>query len=199
MKHLDSRSDFSTDEEFANFRALILNNKKSTIFYRSASAISNRYGRAETVQKIIRDNHINTIIDLSSLHCECKSVQFGETVVMLLREALAKPTPYIVQCDAGKKRTGFLCIILEALSSTSYENIIEDYLKSYVNNNGLDLAGSPKAVKKIIQQKIDSHIDYIKSFSQNPELVNLKQAAVNYLLHFGMTQTEIANLQQVLH
>ena len=50
MKHLDNREDFRTDEEFTNFRNLILANHKSMTFFRSASAVKNKYGRAITVQ-----------------------------------------------------------------------------------------------------------------------------------------------------
>ena len=199
MKHLDSRSDFRTDEEFANFRALIVNNKESTNFFRSASSTSNRYGRAETVKKVMQKNGIKTVIDLSDLQCECRSEQFGYSIVLLLNEAMKKPGPYIVQCESGKKRTGFLCIILEALSGTAYENIFKDYLESYKNNNGLDPVGSPEAVKRIIQQKIDSQIEYIMRYDNNTGLVNIKQAAISYLLHFGMTAAEIANLQNALY
>ena len=199
MKHLDSRSDFQTDEEFANFRALIVNNKSSTNFFRSASSTSNRYGRVETVKKVMQKNGIKTVIDLSDLQCECRSEQFGYSIVLLLNEAMKKPGPYIVQCESGKKRTGFLCIILEALSGTSYENIFKDYFESYKNNNGLDPVGSPEAVKRIIQQKIDSRIEYIMQYDNSTGLVNIRQAAISYLLHFGRTSAEIANLQNALY
>ena len=53
MKHLDSREDFETSEEFANFRGLILNNRESKLYFRSASAIRDKYGRAKTVQKLM--------------------------------------------------------------------------------------------------------------------------------------------------
>lgn len=199
MEHLDSRSDFQTDEEFANFRALIVNNKSSTNFFRSASSTSNRYGRAETVKKVMQKNGIKTVIDLSDLQCECRSEQFGYSIALLLNEAMKKPGPYIVQCESGKKRTGFLCIILEALSGTSYENIFKDYFESYKNNNGLDPVCSPEAVKRIIQQKTDSRIEYIMQYDNSTGLVNIRQAAISYLLHFGMTSAEIANLQNALY
>lgn len=53
MKYLDNREDFRTDEEFANFRNLILANHKSMTFFRSASAVKNKYGRASTVQQLM--------------------------------------------------------------------------------------------------------------------------------------------------
>ena len=67
MKHLDSREEFMCDEDFANFRSLILNNHKSTKFYRSASAIKNTYGRATIVRKLMKQLSIKTIIDFSNV------------------------------------------------------------------------------------------------------------------------------------
>ena len=71
----------------------------------------------------------------------------------------AYKSPYIIQCDAGKKRTGFVCLILEMLSGTSYINIVNDYLESYKNNNGF--LANPEIAKDIEVQKIQKLIYYI--------------------------------------
>lgn len=204
MKRLDNRADFSTDEAFANFRGLILGNQISANFYRSASSTNNKYGRAKTVQEIMQRNQINTVIDFSNLQCRCQSDRFGYAVAKSLRKLQSKQLPCIIQCDAGKKRTGFVCIILEALSGTSYDNIIQDYLESYRNNNGLDTSSDPATTQKIIQQNINPHIEHIVNLTSTEfaaadlNVTVLQTAATKYLLHYGMTLTEIANLQKLL-
>lgn len=198
MKHLDNRSDFQTDEKFANFRALILDNKRSTNFYRSASSINDKYGRAKIVQKVMQKYNINTVIDFSHLQCRCQSEEFGSSLVSSLRKLQAEKGPYVIQCDAGKKRTGFVCIILEALSGTSYDNIVNDYLESYKNNNGLDTIYDLELTTRIIQQNINPRIQYIANYNGEISTINLKDAANKYLSHYGMISTEIANLQKLL-
>ena len=198
MKHLDFRSDFATDEEFANFRALILNNRASSYFYRSASAITNYYGRAATVKSIMGKKGITSILDLSSIRCRCESEEFGYELSRRLKTLLSRPGPFIVQCDSGKKRTGFACIILEALSNTSYYNIVKDYLESYQNNNGLDLEKNPETVAAIITQRINSHIKFIAESSLDIATSHLQDAAKKYLSKYGLSSSEISQLQSVL-
>lgn len=89
------------------------------------------------------------------------SDEFGFILVQKLRAILRKDPPYIIQYDAGKKRTGFVCLILEMLSGTDYTNIVNDYLESYKNNNGLDFLTNPEIAKEIEVQKIQKLIYYI--------------------------------------
>jgi protein tyrosine/serine phosphatase len=55
--------------------------------------------------------------------------------------------PYLIHCEAGIDRTGFLSIILEAFMGASLEDIVKDYMISFVDSgkyspddykNGLD-------------------------------------------------------------
>lgn len=198
MKHLDSREFFASDEEFANFRPLIINNAKSDFFFRSASAVNNKYGRAETVKKIMEQKKIRTILDFSSINYRCKSYEFGFTLVQQVKKILDCPGPYIIQCDAGKKRTGFVCIVLESLSGTSYENIVADYMESYRNNNGFNCDKNPRLAENIRLQKIDSNIHYIANSDSDSNKIDLKEAAKKYLLKNGLSQVELMILQDAL-
>lgn len=198
MKHLDNREDFRTDEEFANFRNLILANHKSITFFRSASAIKNKYGRASTVQQLMQKNLIYQIVDFSNVECQCMSDEFGFILVQKLRAILRKDPPYIIQCDAGKKRTGFVCLILEMLSGTNYTNIVNDYLESYKNNNGLNFLTNPEIAKEIEVHKIQKLIYYING-NQDFEKTNLEKIAYSFLQRNGMLQREVQILQQKLY
>lgn len=41
--------------------------------------------------------------------------------------------PYLIHCTEGKDRTGFVCMLLEALCGASYEEIVDDYMITYDN------------------------------------------------------------------
>ena len=198
MKHLDNREDFRTDEEFANFRNLILSNHKSMAFFRSASAVKNKYGRASTVQQLMQKNSINLIVDFSNVEHRCMCDEFGFILAQKLRSILGEDPPYIIQCDAGKKRTGFVCLILEMLSGTNYADIVNDYLESYKNNNGLNLLANPEIVKDIEVQRIQKLIYYIND-NQDFKKTNLVEIAYSFLRRYGMSQREIQILQQKLY
>lgn len=198
MKHFDNREDFRTDEEFANFRNLILANHKSMAFFRSASAVRNKYGRANTVRYLMQKNSIHQIVDFSSIEYRCMSDEFCFILVQKLRTILMKNPPYIIQCDSGKKRTGFVCLILEMLSGTNYNNIVNDYLESYKNNNGLDFLTNPETAKEIEIHKIQKLIYYIND-NQDFEKTNLEKIAYVFLQKYNMLQREIEILQQKLY
>ena len=180
MKYLDNREDFRTDEEFANFRNLILANHKSMTFFRSASAVKNKYGRASTVQQLMQKNLIHLIVDFSNVEYRCMSDEFGFILVQKLRAILRENPPGIIQCDTGKKRTGFVCLILEMLSGTNYTDIVNDYLESYKNNNGLNFLANPEIAKDIEVQKIQKLIYHI-SGNQDFEKTNLEKIAYSFL------------------
>lgn len=197
MKHLDKREDFSSDEKFANFRSLVLGNKKSKMFFRSASATRNIYGRMEVVNKIMRYKSIKTIIDLATIECRCFSDEFGQKLIDQLRIILTEDGPYIIQCDAGKKRTGFASIILEMLSGTNYEFIIQDYIESYINNNGISVTDDCNIVEGV-KKKIDKIVQFIGGTEKNISEINLISSAELYLSRYGFSEHEILELRKKL-
>ena len=198
MKHLDKRSDFSSDEQFANFRSLILNDKESNIFFRSASSTRNLYGRMETVKRIMQEKSIKTTIDITRIEHRCFDDEFGFKLIEQFRKILTKEGPYIIQCDAGKKRTGFACILLEMLSGTHYSLIAQDYLKSYTNNNGLNPTKDYDIIKRLKHKRVDSIIRFIGNTNTDIANINFANAAKSYLIKYGFSEHEIRELQKRL-
>lgn len=199
MKHLDYREYFETDEQFANFRPLILADKKSTTIFRSASALRDKYGRAETVRKIMLERGLHSILDLTQLRCACNSDEFAYGFVSLIKQRLIeRKPPCIIQCDAGKKRTGFACIVLESLSGSHYQSVVAGYLESYENNNGLDLDSDPELSQRLIETQIEPKIRFIAGYDDDIGCYDLQRNANNYLLKYGLSRQEVGALQDVL-
>ena len=65
MTYTNERSDYSSDEVFANFRASKGGKLKDNWIYRSASPIENDYNRASTVSALASKAKINFILDLA--------------------------------------------------------------------------------------------------------------------------------------
>ena len=84
------------------------------------------------------------------------------------------------------------------LSGTNYTDVINDYLESYKNNNGLNFLANPEIAKDIEVQKIQKLIYHING-NQDFEKTNLEKIAYSFLQRYGMSQREIQILQQKLY
>lgn len=59
------RSEYSSDEEFSNFRSLSCGNLKENLVYRGASPVDNSRKRAKITDDLLNKNNIKCIIDLA--------------------------------------------------------------------------------------------------------------------------------------
>lgn len=125
-----------------------------------------------------------------------------------LRKMITKPAPYIIHCNEGKDRTGFYCLLLEALCGATADEIKEDYMKTFENlykqekgseqyeltwrKNGfrmLYMLGKPETWKDVVSVDWDN---------ASIEGANLSKAAETYLLTAGLTQDEVTALRNLL-
>lgn len=59
------RSDYTSDEEFSNFRAISGGKLKDNFIYRGASPVDNSRNRASITDSLLQKNNIKTVIDLA--------------------------------------------------------------------------------------------------------------------------------------
>lgn len=59
--------------------------------------------------------------------------------------------PYLVHCTEGKDRTGFVCILLEALAGASYDELLDDYMLTYDNYYGITAESDPEKYSTIVE------------------------------------------------
>jgi len=59
----------------------------------------------------------------------CKKLKDG------LEFMIDREPPYLIHCEAGIDRTGFLAIILEAFMGAKFDDIAKDYMLSFVDNS----------------------------------------------------------------
>jgi hypothetical protein len=120
---------------------------------------------------------------------------FAEKIIAGLRFILSRPAPYFLHCNEGKDRTGFMAILLEALMGAKEEEIVADYMLSYVNFYGVE----PATAKYTVIAN-DNAGAMLKSIAGTDTLrgVNLAAAARSYLLKNGMAASEIDALQKIL-
>ena len=105
---------------------------------------------------------------------------------------------YYIHCLEGKDRTGFVCIVIEALCGATYEELADDYFVTYHNYYGVE-KGSKK-YEVIKELHIDEMIKYVFSLEETTTLLgaNYHSKANNYLLSIGLTQKQIDQVQAKL-
>lgn len=145
--------------------------------------------------KALDDN--NKVLPLG-MGAAYKSEDFSHKLKDMLLGILNNDGPYYIHCLEGKDRTGYVCMVIEAMCGASYEDLIEDYFITYKNYYGIE-KDSPKydLIKEI---HIDEMIRYVFSFEESVNLLtaNYKSKVDDYLLAIGLEREQIDALTDKL-
>ena len=124
-----------------------------------------------------------------------KTDDFASKMKTMFEAILNNDGPYYIHCLEGKDRTGYVCMVIEALCGASYEELIDDYFITYHNYYGIEKGSNKYEVIKSLH--IDEMIRYVFGFDENTNLLkaNYKTPVNSYLLSIGLTQEEIDAIQ----
>ncbi len=237
-----NRSDYSSDEVFANFREVKTTGMASGVLYRSSNPLNPKDNevRYAYVDRLAAQAGIKTEIDLadtnekienyrkmdgfSSTYCpklfdEGNTIALGLTADVFsetfmkkmgdgLRFMLNHEAPYLVHCNEGKDRCGFVIILLESLAGATYQEVADDYMQTLINfykiqkgDASYDLRKSLSVDRLVWLLENDSSVeDYanIDWIGKNPASVKLQKAAHDYVIRCGLSEQECQRLQQKL-
>ena len=101
-----------------------------------------------------------------------------------------------VHCAIGRDRTGVYCELLEALADASYEEIVNDYMKSFENYSYLTYDLNPTKWEQIKSSGVDATLHTITKTNANDSLdnIDLCWCVKKLLVTNGMKETEIEEL-----
>ena len=124
-----------------------------------------------------------------------KDQTFKDKLVKGLTGMSNNEGPYLIHCVEGKDRTGYVCMVIEALLGATYEELIDDYFITYHNYYGIEKGSNKYEVIKSLH--IDEMIRYVFGFDENTNLLkaNYKTPVNSYLLSIGLTQDQIDAIQ----
>ncbi|MGN0405138.1 MAG: tyrosine-protein phosphatase [Bariatricus sp.] len=107
-----------------------------------------------------------------------------------LRFFTANEGPYLVHCDEGKDRAGFVSALLACYMGASYDQVVEDYMQTYINYYHLE-KDSEKYIA-IKNSNIDSTLRMIAGSSDSTDLtkVDLADSAKDYIKSIGLSDAE---------
>ena len=217
-----NRADYPhlSDREFANFRAVATTGMGIGRLYRSSSPvnpwgkrnlIADNASKAEGIKTFInlgdtekrlkgykgfRDSYCSTqnIIRLN-LNWKYRSKDFQEKLARGIRAMAHSNPPFLVHCDAGKDRAGFVCAVLEALMGASAEEITADYLVSFYNYFGI----RPHTEEYDFVAGNEIRASLALAFGvRDISKADLSAAAERYMLRIGVPADDIAALRQKL-
>jgi hypothetical protein len=210
IAYSDDRTQYTSDEQFTNFREMTAGDLKRGILYRGASPVDDSRKRSAIVDTLLRKNGIAHVIDLADKEASVKtggkyviqpyfgklmdggsvtflgmgaaykSAEFSAKMKELMLSILERDGPHYIHCLEGKDRTGFVCMVLESLCGATYDELIDDYFVTYSNYYGIE-KGSEK-YELIKGMHIDEMIRYVGSFDGGVE---------GYFSAIGLTREQI--------
>ena len=225
LKYTNERSDYASDEVFANFRVMRAGNLAEGLFYRGASPCDNQYNRAPFVSALCEKAGVKFFIDLADgkeeaeqfyndssvdnaywkslyekgavlpldIAANYRNEEYAYKIATAMKAILKEDGPFYIHCTEGKDRTGFVCALLEVLAGGSYDEVEDDYMKTYENYYGLSKEDDPARYNKVAEIKFYDIIATIvgtdDESSVTPE--SALAGAKDYLIFGGMTDSEI--------
>ncbi|MBP1556172.1 MAG: tyrosine-protein phosphatase [Oscillospiraceae bacterium] len=127
-----------------------------------------------------------------ALNANYTSAEFASKVAGGFREMTEKEGPYLVHCTEGKDRTGFVCMLIEALAGASYREMADDYMVTYDNYYEITPAKDPEKYSVILEKSFDTMLQFLAGDpGADLEKTDFSVCARNYLLNAGMTDAEI--------
>ena len=234
MAYSDERSDYASDEIFANFRACTGGSLKKDWVYRSASPVDNQHQRAAFASKLAADNGVNCILDLADNEKEIEefleqnqadgvdvsyftilrdegnvipidlgaaypSESYRQSLAEGLTEMSEHQGPYLIHCTEGKDRTGFVCLLLEALTGASREEMEADYMTTYANYYDITRENDELGYTSITDLRLSEMFTCLASYANaDPETADYAEGARAYLRSGGMTDEQIDALVKAI-
>ena len=124
---------------------------------------------------------------------------FKNKVIGGFRSMIQSDGPYLIHCTEGKDRTGFICMLIEALAGATYQEIVDDYMITYDNYYKITKTKDPTKYNTIVNELLNPMIEsVVGNSSVDYKTVSLVPYAKAWLTNGGMTQTELDTLMTKL-
>ena len=142
-------------------------------------------------------------VALLAMGANYDSDEYKESVAIGMRHLLKYGGPAYIHCMEGKDRTGFVCLLIEALMGADYDEMCADYMTTYENYYGITEQGTPERYEAVVSLYFDSFMEYLAVTEGTAGTAKLKSAdyekgAKAYLTACGMSEQEIRQLVALL-
>ncbi len=218
----ENREDYPdlTDEAYANFRAVTTSGIGAGKLYRSSSPVNPEINRNHQADAAAEKAGVKTFVNLAdaeetmkgyegfadsyyskqnyiclNLGVDFSSEEFRHGLAEGLRFIAKGEAPFLVHCNEGKDRAGFVSAVIEALMGASADEITADYMVTFFNYYGVQ----PGTEQYDIIASSNIQKSLAAAFGmENLSSGNLQESCVSYLESIGLTADEIAGVQAKL-
>ncbi len=134
-----------------------------------------------------------------AMNMNYKSDEFREKVAEGFEDLLEFNGPYYIHCQEGKDRTGFVCIVIEALCGATYQELVDDYMKTYDNYYKITKEKDELRYRVIKTRNVDAMLKFLVN-DDNADLSKMDFVPYikAYLKAGGMTDDDIDLLIEFL-
>lgn len=143
--------------------------------------------------KDLYESGADVLLDMGSAYT---SDAYKEKVAQGLRAALSADGPIYIHCMEGKDRTGFVCMLLEALAGAGFDEMLRDYMTTYENYFHVTKDGTPEKYDAIADLYFVPFTEFLHGTDDLDALktADYSEDAKAYLKDGGMTGAEIEDL-----
>ena len=133
-----------------------------------------------------------------NLSLDFAAEDFQDGLAEGLRFLIANEGPYLVHCDEGKDRAGFVSALLACYMGASYDQVVEDYMQTYINYYHLEK--NSEQYIAVRNSNIDSTLRMLTGSSDSTDMskVDLADAAKGYMKSIGLSDAECEALRSNL-
>lgn len=227
MSYTNIRQNYPSDDVFANARAVNLGKLAHNRLHRSSSPFNNSINRAYYVSEYMERENVKTVLNLADTYelmltydlppysgmlwaegnvilCPLKADptadDFNNRLIAALKELPSHEGPYVVHCQEGKDRTGYVCALLEGLCGASYEEIADDYLVTYSNYYEVTPEKNRDVCNALLSLRLNPCLMYYAGVDNEAQLqgIDYAKAFSDFLLSHGFTNEQLEALMRAL-
>ena len=143
--------------------------------------------------KRLYENGSDVLLDMGSGYT---SQVYKEKVVQGLTAAIQHDGPFYIHCMEGKDRTGFVCMLLEALAGASFDEMKKDYMITYENYFDVTESETPEKYDAIVDLYFVPFMEFLHGTDDLSKLesADYSKDARKYLKDGGMKNKQIKQL-----
>lgn len=196
----NKRADYPSDEVFGNFYEVTGGNLKEGILYRSFSPLydPSKQSRSTYVNELAEEAGIQFEVALSynetsiqkavdSLEGYCITLckegkyvapamgylyfQEKEKTKLVLEKMLENDGAYLVHCNVGRDRTGFMILLLQALCKCTVDEMKECEARAFCNLYHIDMG--TEEFKTVVNCTYDRNMYLIANYEEIPDIFTI--------------------------
>ena len=128
-----------------------------------------------------------------SMSSDYASEKYRNGVSLAVQRILQEDGPFYIHCLEGKDRTGFMCMLFEAASGASFQELESDYMKTYDNYYGITKEKTPEKYDAISGLYFDDMVLFLTGVEKREEVGTeiLIAGARRYFTECGLGDAEI--------